>query len=131
MSNKMTISLKGVPPSLNQTAGRQNVWEYRKTKTEWTARVRMACLACKERPKQPWSRAVVEIVYYFPTLARHDADNYSGKFLLDGLTRAKIIVDDDLKHISTVIIGRHDKKQPRTEITVYEASIEPQGGNPC
>lgn len=116
----MTITLKGVPPSLNKTAGRKNVWEYRNAKAEWTQLVEWACKASKDRPKTPYQRAVVEITYYFPTLARHDADNYAGKFLLDGLTKAGVIVDDDLKHITTVIKGDYDKKNPRTEIRVSE-----------
>ena len=116
---KMTIELPGVPPSLNATAGRNNVWEYRKTKAEWTRRVWAACMACKDRPKRPWDNSVVEITYYFPTQARHDADNYAGKFLLDGLTKAGVIVDDDLRHISTVIRGAYDKQNPRTEITIW------------
>lgn len=116
----MTITLKGVPPSLNKTAGRKNVWEYRKTKEEWTNSVQWACKANKDRPKTPFEKAAVEITYYFPTLARHDADNYAGKFLMDGLTKAGVIVDDDLKHVTTIIRGEHDKKNPRTEITVTE-----------
>lgn len=114
----MTITLKGVPPSLNKTAGRKNVWEYRKAKEEWTSAVQWACKASKERPKTPYEKAVVEITYYFPTHARHDADNYAGKFLMDGLTKAGVIIDDDLKHITTIIRGAHDKNDPRTEITV-------------
>ena len=116
---KMTIVLPGIPPSLNATAGRNNVWEYRKTKAEWTRRVWGACMAHKDRPKEPWERSVVEITYYFPTQGRHDADNYAGKFLLDGLTKAGVIVDDDLRHISTVIRGAYDKQNPRTEITIW------------
>lgn len=116
----MKISLKGIPPSLNETAGRKNVWEYRKAKSEWTQIVEWACKASKDRPEKPYKKAVVEITYYFPTLARHDADNYAGKFLLDGLTKAGVIVDDDLKHITTVIKGDYDKNNPRTEITITE-----------
>lgn len=118
MSESMTIVLKGVPPSLNATAGRQNVWEYRRDKAQWTSTVRLTCLANPHRPKEPYPKAVVEITYYFPTQARHDADNYAGKYLLDGLTKGGVIVDDDLKHITTIIRGRYDKKFPRTEITI-------------
>jgi Holliday junction resolvase RusA-like endonuclease len=115
----MKVVVPGVPPSLNRMAGRNNVWEYRRAKAQWTLWVQRACMACKERPKEPWKNAVVELCYYFPDHRRRDADNYAGKFLLDGLTKAGVIVDDDLKHITTIIIGRHDKKDPRTEITVY------------
>ena len=30
----MKIALDGIPPSINVTAGRQNVWEYRTTKPD-------------------------------------------------------------------------------------------------
>lgn len=120
----MTIVLKGVPPSLNVMAGRQNVWEYRKTKALWTNAVKMTCMASAERPREPFEKAVVEITYFFPTQGRHDADNYAGKFLLDGLTKAGVIVDDDLKHISTMIRGGYDKVNPRTEIVITEIKEE-------
>ena len=116
----MKITLKGVPPSLNKVVGRNNVWEYRKAKSEWTQLVEWSCKASKDKPVKPYEKAIVEITYYFPNRARHDADNYAGKFLLDGLTKAGVIVDDDLKHITTIIKGEHDKKNPRTEIAVTE-----------
>lgn len=116
----MKIELKGCPPSLNKFAGRQNSWEYRNEKAYWTQIVWAACRASKDRPAKPMEKADVEILYYFPTRARHDADNYSGKFLLDGLTKAGVIVDDDLAHIRTNIAGDYDRKNPRTVITVKE-----------
>lgn len=114
----MRIELKGTPPSLNKFAGRENTWEYREAKNEWTMKV--WAMSFPQRPKVPYEKALVKITYYFPTAARHDADNYAGKFLLDGLTKAKIIVDDDLKHIATVIRGEVDRKNPRTVIEVTE-----------
>ena len=114
----MKITIKGVPPSLNRFAGRTNAWDYRKCKDAWTRKV--WAYALKQRPPQPFEHARVVITYYFPTAARHDADNYAGKFLLDGLTKAGVIVDDDLKHISTMIIGLVDRKNPRTVIEVTE-----------
>lgn len=116
----MRITLKGIPPSLNVTAGRQNVWEYRQNKATWTQAVYMKCKACKDRPAAPYEKAKVTITYYFGDRRRHDADNYAGKYLLDGLTKAGVIVDDDLKHITTTIVGEYDKANPRTEITVEE-----------
>lgn len=120
MAEIMTITLKGVPPSLNEFAGRKNVWEYRKAKQQWTYAVMITCRACKDRPKEPYPKASVCITYFFPDQRRHDADNYAGKFLLDGLTKAGVIVDDDLKHISVSIYGEHDKQNPRTEITIMK-----------
>jgi len=117
---EVKITLKGVPPSLNATAGRKNVWQYRQDKNAWTSAVYLTCKACKDRPAQPFQKARVEITYFFPTRARHDADNYAGKYLMDGLTQAGVIIDDDLAHISTLIAGDYDKHNPRTEIRIIE-----------
>lgn len=114
----MKVVIPGVPPSLNRTAGRQNVWEYRRNKALWTLWVQRACLACKERPEKPWEKAVVELCYYFPDKRRRDADNYAGKFLLDGLTKAGVIVDDSFGCVTLILDGECDPKNVRTEITI-------------
>lgn len=114
------ITLKGCPPSLNQFAGRENVWQYRKAKMDWTNAVIWQCKACKDRPERPYGFADVFLKYYFPKRVRHDADNYAGKFVLDGLTKAGVIVDDDMDHIRLHIAGDVDRKNPRTVITVVE-----------
>ena len=114
------LTIPGVPPSLNKFAGRENTWAYRAAKTTWTNAVLWAIRAAKAAPERPYARADVTITYYFGNRNRHDADNYSGKFLLDGLTRGGVIVDDDLKHITTAIRGAYDAGKPRTVITVEE-----------
>lgn len=114
------IEIPGVPPSLNRFGGRNNAWEYRATKRKWTDAVAWEINRHNLRPPKPYGRAKVTITYFFPTNARHDADNYSGKFLLDGLTRAGVIEDDDLRHIRTEIRGGHDKQRPRTVIEIME-----------
>lgn len=114
------ITLKGCPPSLNRFAGRENSWEYRRAKADWTERVIYSVRALRDRPRDPYQLADVELHYYFPTRSRHDADNYAGKLLLDGLTRAGVIVDDDMSHIRLHIAGSYDKREPRTVITVRE-----------
>lgn len=121
MGRSIKLTLKGVPPSLNRTAGRLNVQEYRRDKREWTDAVVWAIKAARVRLPQPFEHALVTITYYFPTAGRHDADNYAGKYLLDGLTKGGLIVDDDLKHITTTICGEVDRNNPRTEIVVQEA----------
>ena len=112
----MKIILKGVPPSMNKFVGRKNEWEYREEKKKWTEAVYYACI--QQKPYGTPEHALVRIDYYFPDERRHDADNYSGKFLHDGLTLAKAIKDDDFKHICHVAYGHVDKSNPRTEIRV-------------
>ena len=51
-------------------------------------------------------------------MQRHDPDNYSGKFILDGLREAGIIEDDSFSNIELQLCGSYDKENPRTEIEV-------------
>ena len=119
------LTLQGVPPSLNQFAGRANSWEYRAQKQRWTSAVQW--LAKRERiragnpPAPPLAHVCIE--YYFQDRRRRDPDNYGGKFLLDGLTKAGAIQDDSFGHITLTVCGKTDAKRPRTEITVMEMKI--------
>lgn len=56
---------------------------------------------------------------YYPTNRRHDIDNSTPKFILDGLVESGMIVDDDSNHIDrlTLQVGV-DKKHPRTELII-------------
>ena len=116
--NAVRITIPGVPPSLNQYFGRENTNEYRKAKVDWTDRV--VWLVKKMRPEKPFNKARVEILYYFPDNRRRDPDNYCGKLMLDGLTKAGVIVDDSFQHITLAVGGAVDQRQPRTVITVTE-----------
>lgn len=56
---------------------------------------------------------------YFKTNHRHDTDNTVPKFILDGMTEAGFLIDDDDTHLVELKLrcGR-DKNNPRTEIIV-------------
>jgi Holliday junction resolvase RusA-like endonuclease len=117
MQLKYTIPL--VPPSDNTYKGRKNEWQYRKDKAEW---LEIVAAYCRPAPSTPFEKSVVTLTYFFKTDVRHDPDNYSGKFINDGLVIAGIIVDDDFKHIKLrPEFGGIDKNNPRTEITITEA----------
>ena len=58
------------------------------------------------------------IKYYFKTRVRHDPDNYSGKFILDGLVKAGILQDDSFNNIQLILKASVDKEKPRTEINI-------------
>ena len=113
------ITIKGVPPSLNKFAGRENSREYRAEKKQWTDAVQWYVKSIKDRPPM-FYKADVYILYYFPTNNRHDPDNYAGKFILDGLVRAKVIKDDSFGCIKLHLDGAVDMKEPRTVVTVVE-----------
>lgn len=65
------------------------------------------------------SKCEVTHIVYFPTNSRHDSDNYVPKFILDGLVESGVIVDDDSRHITKLILQCEvDKENPRTEIII-------------
>lgn len=54
---------------------------------------------------------------YYPTNRRHDIDNSVPKFILDGLVESGMIVDDDSKHITKLVMQcGTDRTHPRTEL---------------
>lgn len=56
---------------------------------------------------------------YYGTKCRHDIDNGCPKFILDGLCESGFIVDDDSRHITSLLMKCFvDKNNPRTEIFV-------------
>ena len=111
----MTYTIPMIPPSLNQFAGRKNVWQYRELKAEW---LNIVAVYCRPRPAEPLTGVTVEITYYFPTRTRHDPDNFNGKMILDGLVKCGILKDDSFNCINLVLKGGYDKDNPRTIINI-------------
>lgn len=61
----------------------------------------------------------ITLQYYFPTNRRHDCDNYTPKFYLDGLTAADVIADDDFTHVTSLhTYGHIDRENPRVEMII-------------
>lgn len=113
----MKYIIPEIPPSNNKFIGRNARWEYQEIKKYWE---QLIFYTCRPRPDKPIEKAVVTLTYYFKTKIRHDPDNYAGKLILDGLTRAGIIEDDSFDHVRLVLCGGYDKENPRTEIEVEE-----------
>lgn len=106
-----------IPPSNNKFIGRNARWAYQQEKTQWAQLIKYKC---RPTPKMPLKKSVVDIKYFFPNRKRRDPDNYSGKFILDGLVRAKILCDDSFDCIALSIAAGYDNHNPRTEITITE-----------
>jgi len=65
------------------------------------------------------SECHMTFVSYFKTRIRKDVDNFSPKFILDGLVESGFIVDDDSQHLkSLTLMCEYDKQHPRTEIII-------------
>lgn len=117
----MEIIIHDIPPSNNiylGNGGRGKNFQYQRDKKRWARLVKRA--AEGNKPKNPIEKSTVTLEYYFKTRHRRDPDNYSGKFLLDGLVLAGVIEDDSFKNIDLRIKGNYDKENPRTVITIAE-----------
>ena len=106
---------------MNRYNGRTNSWEYRNEKRRWTDTVKLLAKCQQNRTGEQFEKAKVTLTYFFADSRRRDPDNYSGKLILDGLTKAGVIKDDDFDHIELVIRkGGVDKDNPRTEVEITE-----------
>ncbi len=58
-------------------------------------------------------------ITYYKTNRRHDVDAACPKFILDGFAESGFIVDDDSKHVTSLLLKCYvDKENPRTEVEV-------------
>lgn len=61
----------------------------------------------------------IQVKTYYKTNRRHDVDNSVIKFILDGFSESGFIVDDDSKHVKSLLLECFvDKENPRTEIYI-------------
>ncbi len=110
------IIIPDIPPSLNQIL-RMHYHKRDKENKRWAAIVAMFD---NRRKKIPLKKAKVKITYFFPDKRRRDPDNYSPKFIMDGLVAAAVIEDDSFDNVELTIIGKVDRQEPRTEIEVTD-----------
>lgn len=120
---RVTIEIPDIPPSNNRYIGRgskkEQIVDYQDKKAEWAWLVKAAV---RKRPKAPFERATVHITYHFKDARRRDPDNYSGKFLLDGLVNEGIIKDDSFECINLRLKGIQKCKSKSTIIEVIRES---------
>jgi len=109
-------TIPAVPPSNNEYIGRDNRWKYQEIKKQWAL---LIAAHCRPKPPKPIERSVVSLMYCFGDNRRRDPDNYSGKMILDGMVKARIILDDSFERIDLVLRRIHDGTR-RTEIVVEE-----------
>lgn len=61
----------------------------------------------------------IKVKTFYKTNRRHDVDNSVIKFILDGFSESGFIIDDDSKHVKSLLLECFvDKNNPRTEIEV-------------
>lgn len=65
------------------------------------------------------SKCEISQSVFYKTNRRHDVDNSVPKFILDGLVESGMVVDDDCKHITKLIMECEvDARYPRTELRI-------------
>lgn len=111
----MRYYIPDVPPSNNKFIGRNARWEYQSAKKQWAD---MIALFCRPKPPEPLKKATVKIKYYFTDRRRRDPDNYSGKMILDGLTKCGIIADDSFFVIDLQLSAEFGADKAQTEIII-------------
>ena len=84
---------------------------------EWEQRVGVAARAAGLH-RLNIHRARVTLRYRFPDTRRRDPDNYSGKFILDGLVRAGVLQDDSFDHVVLQIVRGEPVPGGAVEIVV-------------
>lgn len=107
------IIVPGVPPSLNRWA-RLNSYEQNETKRDWE---HIVGYASRGAPK--FIKPTIRITYFFSTNRRRDKDNYAPKFIMDGLVKAGVIIDDNTNVVNVDWDIKMDKND-KTEILITE-----------
>lgn len=70
----------------------------------------------------------IEQTVFYPNNRRHDIDNTVPKFVLDGLVESGMIIDDDCKHITKLVLRcESDSEYPRTELIIKYYINEREG----
>jgi len=109
------ITIPEIPPSLNQIL-RMHYHERDRENKKWASLI--LYFDNRRKKREPLKKVQVTITYFFPDARRRDTDNFSGKFILDGLVNAGIIEDDSFNHVDLLLAGKVDRENPRTEIEV-------------
>jgi len=111
---KLTVIIYDIPPSLNDWHGMH--WAAKaKVKKQWESLLIVLLRGCK-RVEKP----VVRITYYPDIERRRDKDNMTPKFIMDGLVKSGVIMDDNSKVVDLDWSIGPVMESGRTEIMIWE-----------
>lgn len=112
------LVIDDIPSTDNRYKGRLNVHEYRQEKKRWLEIVHWTCIA--QKVQKVTVPCKVRLTYHFRGQGRRDPDNYSGKFILDGLVSAGVLEDDSFRHIVLELRAEFGSLKARTVIEIEE-----------
>lgn len=112
---KLVITIYDIPPSLNDWHGMH--WAAKaKVKRQWED-----MLITLLRGRRQFQQPVIRIVFHPDTQRERDKDNYTPKFIMDGLKKSGIIRDDSVNAVDLDWdIATEPAEWCRTEIVVWE-----------
>jgi hypothetical protein len=122
------LDLPGIPPSLNEVIGTKPGYVWRLKKNWFELLEEYEDL----KPPKPYKKAIVWLVYRFPSNVRRDPDNFvtGAKFILDGLVNLGFLEDDSFDNVEIRIRrGKNSKKNPRTIVLID--GLEESGVEAC
>lgn len=93
---RLELEIPGLPPTANSGVGRKGSKNWKATwrgRRDWTEKVKWACLG--KQPKAPLEKARVIVTRHSSVEPDFDCLVISAKALIDGLTEAKVIKDDN------------------------------------
>lgn len=109
------VVVPAIPPSWNDRERCRHWSEWRTIKYQWMDAVKALT---RDIPKIT-APVEVRLRYRFKDRRRRDLDNFSGKFLLDGLV-GTVLPDDDTHWVRRLVIeAEMEPGDPQTVIEVY------------
>jgi Holliday junction resolvase RusA-like endonuclease len=118
---KQVLTIQGIPMNLNKYRNAHfHVLSSEKRKWE-----RIVQIESKKQKIFPMEKAIVTLIFHFNNKRKRDADNYAlcAKFLLDGLVKAKIFIDDNFDIVEELRVKRGaNHKEPYIEVVLEHVS---------
>lgn len=114
---KEILIIDGIPPTINTMLTKH--WRtYKRYKDEWKETTYYTALS--EKIQKFTNPVTITIELNFKDKRRHDPDNYTPKFIHDGLVDAGVLEDDSFKQIKELTIREGDKKNNTTVVYIEE-----------
>ena len=110
----ITLTIPEIHPSLNEWARRWHPFRIAREKRRWQQMIALLCSG-KKMLAVP---AIVTVTHFFPNRRKRDFDNYTPKFILDGI-KGVLLPDDNAEWIVELSTRfSHDPENPRTHVTL-------------